>query len=327
MTTNGGEPALHPPTTTRIPRIDIENVRARRLTGVAYSGGGERFIVELGIVQAFIELGIVPDRITGTSAGAFAGVFHALDPKSRRYMGLGVATSEQALPLLRPSRLDVILRLLPAGLKALIFGPDSLHLQSLIPNERLQRLLAARLPVKSFRELTLPVSVSATNLRNGDETWFGGLDAPDAPLVPSLLASSAIPALLPPVRIGDQLYIDGGATNNLPLFHLAQQGCSVIYACNVGYAGDAQQPPANLLGVALQAIGIVQYASDRLEAQLLTALYPEITVIPVRPRVALSKLPGTIEPKDVPGIVEAARQEAKRILQAAQTPARRAAGA
>jgi len=318
---NEGAPPPPTPGAPRIPLIDIENVRAKRLVGVAYSGGGERFVVELGIVQAFIELGIVPDRITGTSAGAYAGVFHALDPKSMRYMTLGAATAEQALPLLRPSRLDVIFRLLPAGLKALILGTGALHVQSLIPNDRLRRLLAARLPAQTFRELQLPVSVSATNLRNGDETWFGALDAPDVPLVSALLASSAIPALLPPVRIGDQLYIDGGATNNLPLFHLAQQGCSVIYACNVGYAGETEQAPGNLLGVALQAIGIVQYASDLLEAQLLMALYPEITVIPVRPRVALSKLPGTIQPQDVPGIIAAAHQEAKRILQAARVGA------
>lgn len=320
MATNEGEPP-HLPSAEGVPLIDIENVRAQRLAGVAYSGGGERFIVELGIVQAFIELGIVPDRITGTSAGAFAGVFHALDPKSMRYMALGAATAAQALPLLRPSRLDVIFRLLPAALKALIFGTGSLHLQSLVPTARLRRLLTSRLPVSAFGELALPVSVSATNLLNGNETWFGTLDAPDVPLVMALLASSAIPALLPPVRIGDQLFIDGGATNNLPLFHLAQQGCSVIYACNVGYAGEAEQPPANLLGVALQAIGIVQYASDRLEAQLLMALYPEITVIPVRPRVALAKLSGTIQPKDVPGIVAAAKQEVMRILQAARVGA------
>ena len=321
MATGSGAASTHTPGATRIPEIDIENVRAQRLVGIAYSGGGERFVIELGIVEAFIELGIVPDRITGVSAGAFAGVFHALDAKSMRYMALGARTAAQALPLLRPSRLDVIFRLLPAALQALIFGTGALHLQSLVPNDRLRRLLTSRLPISSFRELTLPVSVSATNLLNGDETWFGTLDAPDVPLASALLASSAIPALLPPVRIGENLYIDGGATNNLPLFHLAQQGCSVIYSCNVGYAGEVEQPPANLLGVASQAIGIVQYASDRLEEQLLTALYPDIKVIPVRLRVALSKLPGTIQPQDVPGLIAQAKQEATSILQAARVGA------
>ncbi len=317
MTTNDGMPPPAPGLAPA-PYVDIENVRAKQLVGVAYSGGGERFVIELGIVQAFIELGVIPDRITGTSAGAYAGVFHALDPRSMRYMELGATMAARALPLLRPSRRVFLFRLLPAALQALFLGVGALRLPSILPNEPLRSLLASLLPVKSFRELSVPVSVSATNLLNGAETWFGSLDAPDTPLVSTLLASSAIPAVLPPVRIGDHLYIDGGATNNLPLFHLAQQGCSVIYACNVGYAGEIEQPPVNLLGVGTQAIGIVQYANDLQQAQLLTTLYPEITVIPVRPRVELAKLPGTIQPRDVPRYIAEATQEAKRILLAAQ---------
>ena len=71
-----------------MPPINIQNNLQKRLVGIAYSGGGDRVVIELGIVQAFIELGIVPDLIAGVSAGGFAGAFHALDPRSTKYMQL-----------------------------------------------------------------------------------------------------------------------------------------------------------------------------------------------------------------------------------------------
>src|SRR6202165_5397540 len=52
----------------------------RKKIGISYSGGGAMVLIELGIAQAFVDLGIVPAVIAGASAGALAGAAHALDP-------------------------------------------------------------------------------------------------------------------------------------------------------------------------------------------------------------------------------------------------------
>ena len=301
-----------------MPPINIQNNLDKRLVGIAYSGGGDRVVIELGIVQAFIELGIVPDLIAGVSAGGFAGVFHALDPHSTQYMKVAMDAAARALPLLRPSRFIDIFRLLPAALEVLFFGTGALRLQSILSNRRVRALLERRLPVKTFGELRVPLSIAATNLLNGAETWFND---PQMALVPALMASAAIPVLFPPVQIAGRHYVDGSVADNLPLVRLAQMGCSVIYACNVGYAGETNKPPVNLIDTALQSISIGQYAAELRQELLLKAMYPQIQVIPVRPKVELATLPSAINPRDVARYVAEATAETKRILTQAGAPA------
>ncbi len=301
----------------RTPAIDMTMVNREGKIGIAYSGGGDRIAVHVGIVQAFIEMGIIPQHIAGSSAGAFASVFHALEPHALTYLPLVTRTVQRALPLLRPSRGRLIFQLLPSVLWGLIFGSGAITVQSLNSDRGIRHLLKRSLPVRTIGELGVPVSIAATNLLTGSEQWF---ESADTELVRALLASSAVPALFPPAHMGGELYLDGTIADNLPLFHLAQLGCSVIYACNVGYAGERTKPPANLLDTLLQAEGIGQYVADMREQELLALLYPQIKVIPVRPIVELQRLPSDIRPADVPGSGAAAAAEAKRILTEAAAP-------
>lgn len=303
---------------TAMPPIDAARIRTERRVGIAYSGGGERVVIELGIVQAFIELGIVPDYIAGVSAGAYAGVLHAMDPRAPQYLPLAIKTAQQGVSALRPSALRILFRLAPAAISYIFGGIQAVHVQSLNDTTRIRKLLDKRLPIKSFGQLQVPLSISATDVLTGQEAWF---EAPDQPLVPAMLASSAIPGLFPPVQIGSQLYIDGGTSDNLPLFHLAQKGCSVIYSCNVGYAGEANKPPRNLIDTVLLAENIGQYSAVLTQEELLAKSFPEVRIIPVRPEVALTTLPSDFQAADIPNIVAQAAAEAKRILQAAGIPA------
>jgi NTE family protein len=300
--------------------VDVGKLERERRVGVAYSGGGQRVVLEIGIAQALIEAGITPDVIAGVSAGGFAGVFHALDPHSTRYLDLVVKTAQRAIPLLQPSRLGIAFRLLPSLLWGLLFGASAIHVQGINSNTRIRRLLERRLPVKTFHDLHVPLSIGATAFQDGSEVWF---DRPEMELIPALLASSAVPGVFPPVSLGDKLYIDGSVANNLPLFHLAQQGCQLIYACNVGYAGESSKPPNNLLDTVQQSISITQYVSDVLEQQVMGALYPQVKIIPIRPKVALTTLPSAIRPEDVPALVAQAAAETRRILAEAGQPAAR----
>ena len=296
-----------------MPQIDMEKVRSERRVGIAYSGGGDRVVVELGIAKAFIELGIVPDAMAGVSAGAFAAAFHALDPRSLRYLPLAQQIAIQGVPYLHPSLFGNFFRLVPAALSYAFGGASATHLASIVDRGALERLLKKRLPVKQFSGLEVPLSIAATDLLDGAEMWF---DAPEMELVPALLASSAIPALFAPVTIGSQVYVDGSTADNLPLFRLAQQGCSTIYAANVSYAGELSNPPRNLIDTAVQSISVSLYNATLLQERLLSQLYPEVRVILVRPETTLTTLPSTFNSKDVPRIIDQTAAETKQLLQA-----------
>ena len=58
------------------------------ILGLAYSGGGNRGVIHIGIMKALIENKKIPTHIAGVSAGAFVGAFHAADPSSLSYFKL-----------------------------------------------------------------------------------------------------------------------------------------------------------------------------------------------------------------------------------------------
>src|SRR5919199_2454990 len=68
-------------------RVDLNKI------GISYSGGGPLVVVELGIARAFVQEEIIPDVITGVSAGALAGTAHALDVRN----GTGIDMAQALL--------------------------------------------------------------------------------------------------------------------------------------------------------------------------------------------------------------------------------------
>lgn len=264
----------------------------RRRVGISYSGGGAMVLTELGIAQAFIELGIVPHAIAGVSAGAVAAAAHAIDPVH----GAGVRLAAQSLVHVNNGSLglgfwQIAWRLLM----------ERSRMKGLGSNESIKGLL-----VGGFRELAgtdhltfdyfgrdgrPELIVAATDRLTGEAVRFPG----DADVADALVASSAIPGLFAPKAMTmngvPRLFVDGGATNNQPLSMLALDGCGTIYACAVGYDGGALAAPTNLIDNFLKSIGILLHSSSRLEQAyvqlqmgdegVINHIHPEI-VFPVK---------------------------------------------
>ena len=58
----------------------------------------------------------------------------------------------------------------------------------------------------------MPFQCVAASIERAAEHWFT-----TGPVVDAVLASSAVPGVLPPVRIGDEHYLDGGLVNSIPV--------------------------------------------------------------------------------------------------------------
>lgn len=152
------------------------------------SGGGCRGFAHLGVVKALQEHNIYPGEISGTSAGAMAGVFIAD----------GFAPDE-------------IKEMFISQLKFSMF-PLNIFKPGLISLKNIRDFLQKNLRHSKFEELTIPFYVTATNFIDGRQTIFHKGDILDA-----VIASSSIPVLFPPVLIEDIPYVDGGLSNNLPV--------------------------------------------------------------------------------------------------------------
>jgi NTE family protein len=109
------------------------------------------------------------------------------------------------------------------------------HLQ---PLEEMRQRLIEVLPAQRIEELAIPFQCVAASIEQAAEHWF---DA--GPLAEAVLASCAVPGILPPVRIGDEHFIDGGIVNSIPVGRAVALGAKKIFVLQVGRLEQALRPP------------------------------------------------------------------------------------
>ncbi|MBR9998503.1 MAG: patatin-like phospholipase family protein [Cyclobacteriaceae bacterium] len=187
--------------------------------GIALSGGGARGVAHLGILKALEEMDVKPGIIAGTSAGSIIGALYAY----------GYSPPE-IFKIISKTRLFRILR-------------PSFNWKGLLTLENTYSLFKSLLPADTFESLKLPLYVCTTNLRNGRPAFFSSGE-----LIRPVIASSAIPVLFSPVKIGDEYYIDGGVVNNLPVEPLIGHCDKIIGVhCNPVDENFAPENMKNLL--------------------------------------------------------------------------------
>jgi len=283
----------------KIRGIDSKIFKKEKI-GISYSGGGNRGVVHIGVLRAFLEKKIVPNHVAGVSAGAFVAAFHAFDPVTfNSFTDLKVLFSYVNKAFIGLSVWQVLLK----------FAASGFNIKSLGDPSKIKASLENRLPFKQFEDLKVPLSIGATNVETGQDTWFHA-----GPIIPALMASSATPGIFPPVKIGEDIFIDGGVTDNLPLVELVREGCGVIYTVNSGYAGETKRAPKNFLENILDARDIAQYQTTRYEIELIKSLYPAVKIIPIEPRAGLTLAPYDFTPEKADSVIEESYKHSLQII-------------
>ncbi len=214
------------------------------------AGGGAHGCVQWGLLQALYETDIRPDALIGTSAGALTCAVVAEDPISA-ISRLTYVWSQLDLDVLVG---DSWLAMITAATKR----KDSIA-DSAAERDAIEAILAAR----DFSDLALPMAAVATDLATGEATAF---DA--GPLVPALLASSAIPGVLPPVTIDGRRYVDGLASANLPAKLAVDRGAGSIIVLGTG--SRTRGPAATSAPKVVARVNAILNASQR-QGQLISA--------------------------------------------------------
>ncbi|EFC80668.1 patatin-like phospholipase family protein [Parafrankia sp. EUN1f] len=178
-------------------------------------GGGMLGAAEVGMLRALLEAGCRPDLVVGTSVGAINGAAVAADPT--------VAALDRLTELWSDLGSSEIFAGGPAKRLATVVQHGYLH-----SNAPLRRLLRQQLPA-TFEELPVRFQCVAASIERAAAHWFGA-----GPLVDAVLASCAVPALLPPVRIDDEHYVDGGLIDSTPVGRAVSLGARTVYVLHVG---------------------------------------------------------------------------------------------
>lgn len=241
-------------------RAGIHSKRALVLAG----GGLAGTVYELGALRAIDDLLVDMtvndfDIYVGTSAGAIvaAGLANGLSARELLQSIEGThptIPSVQRRDLFRFNTRATLRRLL--DLPKVLFNtfqhytqhPKDLNLFDLfwelsntLPSalydgaalgDYLERLLAQGGATNRFDELQKELYIVATSLENGQRVVFGDEAHRDVPISQAVTASSAVPILYKPVRIGDDEYLDGGMRGNVSLDIAIERGAKLVVCIN-----------------------------------------------------------------------------------------------
>ncbi|MBP8308737.1 MAG: patatin-like phospholipase family protein [Burkholderiaceae bacterium] len=224
------------PTSVRRPRLAL-----------ALGGGAARGFAHVGVIEVLEQAGIRADLVVGTSAGSVVGALYA--------SGMSART-------LRESALT-----LEEGL----LGDWALNVRGFLRGRALQDAVNRWVGSRPIERFAIPYAAVLTDLYDGSMKLVRSGDAGRA-----VRASSAVPGLFEPVRIGDREYVDGGLVSPVPVRAARSLGADLVIAVDIS-AKPRFQETDSLPRVLLQAFAIMSQhlsAPELREADL--ALAPAV---------------------------------------------------
>lgn len=212
------------------------------LTAFVLGGGGVLGSAEVGMLRALLERGVVPDLIVGSSVGALNGVAVAAHPTLDAVDRLSETWAAlQARDVFSDSVIGQIGNLVRSGT----------HLHG---NQALRQLVVDSVGAGARIE-ALPVRFQcvAACIEEAAARWFESGPVDDA-----VVASCAVPGLMPPVVIDGLHYMDGGLVASVPVGRAAELGARRIFILHVGRLEQSLRPPSRPWEVALVAFEIAR---------------------------------------------------------------------
>jgi NTE family protein len=222
--------------------------------GLALGGGAARGFAHIGVIKVLEAQGIVPDLVVGTSAGSLVGALYAAGNNGYALQKMAIDMDEAAIS-------DWTL-------------PFFSQSTGVLKGEAIQSYVNRALQGKPIDQLKVPFGAVATDLHTGQPILFrrGNTGA-------AVRASSAVPGVFHPVRIGNIDYVDGGLVSPVPASFARQMGADFVIAVNISAQPDAQ-PASSTFEVLLQTFAIMGQSLNQYELkQADVVIRPELATM------------------------------------------------
>jgi len=220
------EPVTPTPVAKRIPKV-----------GLALGGGAARGFAHIGVLQVLEEEGIKPQLVVGTSAGSLVAAFYASGKTGAQLSWLAEAMDESQLT-------DWTL---PFSNRGVLRG------------EALGKYVNSQLNGLKIEDMKMPLGIVATDLQTGDGILFRRGDVATA-----VRASSAVPSVFEPVRIGGKDYVDGGLVSPVPVRYAKLMGAEYIIAVDISSRPEDAKT-SDIFKVLMQTFSIMGKSISQLE--------------------------------------------------------------
>ena len=203
--------------------------------GLALGGGAARGFAHIGVIQVLEEQGIKVDLVAGTSAGSLVAALYASGMGGRELASLADTMDEGAIT------------------------DWAFPTRGLIRGEALAKYVREKTGGKNIEQMRIPLGVVATDLSDGSGTLFRRGDTGVA-----VRASSSVPAVFQPVRIGSRDYVDGGLVAPVPVRYARQMGAELVIAVDISSPPE-DKPGTGAIPMLMQTFSIMGRSINNFE--------------------------------------------------------------
>lgn len=203
--------------------------------GLALGGGAARGFAHIGVIQVLEENGIKPDLVVGTSAGSLVAALYASGKTGQEMTSMAQTMDEGSIT------------------------DWAFPTRGLIRGEALARYVREQTGNKPIEAMKLPLGIVATDLDSGLPILFQRGDTGVA-----VRASSSVPAVFQPVRIGTREYVDGGLVSPVPVRFARQMGAEMVIAVDISSPPDGNAT-SDVMKMLLQTFAIMGKSINHFE--------------------------------------------------------------
>jgi len=237
---------------------------------LALEGGGALGAAHVGVLRALVEAGLIPEAISGTSAGAMAAATYAW-----RGQVADVEALFEACRQLGHKLLDLDLRGIAAGMLDKVFR-GNLTIEGLYRGDRLFRLMEELTAGAALANVKVPLAVTAVDVVTEREVTFSsrlgrqsflraGHWITEASIAEAVRASTAIPGAFCPLPFRGMVLVDGGVLENLPVTTLQRITTKPVLGVMLRGSREAKKTPDDVIGILMGSLGAMRRRLEKIE--------------------------------------------------------------
>lgn len=189
-------------------------MESKKTVSLALGSGGARGLAHIGVIEVLRDEGFIIERVAGSSIGACVGGIYCAG-KLDVFRDWILSVNKRETFRLMDFTMST---------KGVLKGQKVLsHLKTLLGEIRIE-------------DFDIAYTAVATDVKSKEEIWMSNGD-----LYNVIRASSSVPTLMMPAKLGDRILVDGGVLNPLPIEPLMPKRTNLLIAVNINANAENHQ--------------------------------------------------------------------------------------
>jgi NTE family protein len=246
--------------------------------GLALGSGASRGFAHIGVIKVLERMGLRPDYIAGSSIGSIIGALYAAG--------------------MTPAMMEGIAN----NIDAKLCYDIGFSRRGFMNGRKLEDLIKLLTRDMDFKDLPIPLAVTAVDLIKCERVIIN-----EGKVYKGVRASISIPGVFQPVHVGEQVLIDGGMLERIPVNVVRDMGADIVIGVDVAFRGE-HRPPENFIEIILQTMEVM-------ELEIMKHNVPSDDII-IRPDVSINN---ALSLENLENVIDAGEKAAMEALDKLKT--------